>query len=110
MSGVRIHHTGGLANVGIAVEAVRPYLKGAQALEMCPRCGIPHAFKTVHLNLDNEGDVIVSKEVWAELKDLPGLPFEVANEVAKPPALIIGMNGYKVDETIKHHPFNGRRH
>jgi hypothetical protein len=73
---------------------------------------VPHAFKTVHLNLDNDGDVIVSKEAWAELKELPGLPFEVANEVKKPPPLIIGMTGYQPDEVppILHHPFEGRRH
>ena len=109
MPGIRLHHETE-RNCVIAVEAVRPYAKWAQARELCPLCGIPHAFKTVHLTLDNNGDVIVSKEVWAELKDLPGLPFTPENQVKKPPKLIIGMNGGPSERPkILAHQFEGRR-
>ncbi len=102
--GVRLHHKT-LKNCVLAIEAVRPYKEPYQ----CPLCGMIHLNKTVHLTLDGNGDVIVSKVAWKELKDLPGLPLEVANEVTKPPALILSLNGERTVVDIHEIPFEGRR-
>lgn len=104
MPGVRLHHET-LQNCVVAVEASRPYPQPYN----CPLCGTVHFHKMIHLNLDNEGDVIVSKEAWAEIKDVPNLPFTAENEVGKPPALILGLNGEKLDVEVHEHPFEGRR-
>lgn len=104
MPGIRLHHAE-LRNCTVAVECVRGY---AQPYS-CPLCNVTHRYKTVHLNLDNEGDVIVSTGVWEDLRDVPGLPFTYDADVASPPALIIGMNGQSAAPTIHPHPFEGRR-
>lgn len=104
MAGVRLHHSS-LASCTVAVEAVRSYKQPFA----CPLCAVTHQFKTVHLTLDNSGDVIVSKQVWLELKDLPGLPLEAMNDVKKPPALVLSMNGGVQAVEVTHVPFEGRR-
>ena len=102
-----MHHET-LTNATIAVECKRGYRQPYQ----CPLCNVTHNYKTVHLTLDSNGDVIVSKGVWnKDLKNHPNLPVTVKNEVSKPPALIIGGNGtaQKAAEEILHHPYEGRR-
>lgn len=56
-------------------------------------CGGTHLFKTHHLNIDEAGACIVSTGVYERIKGLLALEgYQVANEVAKPPRLGIGMN------------------
>lgn len=106
MPGIRLHHESLTAPATVAVECVRGYKQPYQ----CPLCGLTHDFKTVHLNLDGKGDVIVSKGVWDDLKDVPGLPFTVANEVKKPPMVTLSLDGYEPsDVPIHRHEFKGRR-
>jgi hypothetical protein len=108
MPGIKLHHET-LRNCTVAVECQRGY----RAPYNCPLCNVTHNYKTVHLNLDNEGDVIVSTGVWnTDLKDHPNLPFIYADDVKKPPALIIGMNGdggQQAARDILAHPYEGRR-
>lgn len=66
-----------------------PYTCTAPALG---GCGSTHLFKTHHLNLDETGSVIVSLGVYERIKGRMALDgFVLANEVAKPPALGIGL-------------------
>lgn len=56
-------------------------------------CGSIHLFKTHHLNLDATGAVIVSTGVYDLIKGRLALDgFIETNEVAKPPAIGIGMS------------------
>lgn len=106
--GIRIHHESA-RNCTVAVEAHRAYANPEGY--MCPLCGVVHFHKMVHLNLDNNGDVIVSKGVWnTDLKDLPMSPFTVTNEVKKPPKHVLSLDGgSKPRDDILTHPFQGRR-
>lgn len=104
MAGIRLHHPQ-LKNCVLAVEAVRAYKQPYQ----CPLCGTTHLHKTIHLTLDNEGDVIVSRKAWNELKDLPGLPVEMQNPVKEPPAIVLSMDGQQNELKIHEVPFQGRR-
>lgn len=92
MSGIRLHHSLYKAAVGstltYVVEVGAPYHKG---FHDCPDCGKRHLRKALHLRLDHQGDVIVSKQVYDALQPrlaLAGLTY--ANDVAKPPPLAIG--------------------
>lgn len=107
MPGIRLHHESLTAPATVAVECARGYRQPYQ----CPLCGTTHMHKTVHLNLDNKGDVIVSKGVWEDLKDVPDLPFTVANEVKKPPKVLLSLEDYDgpKPELIHPHRFAGRR-
>lgn len=58
----------------------------------CGRCGRVHEQKTIHLDVDETGHVIVSPEVWETLRGL-GSPFAFANEVANPPAQVVSLAG-----------------
>lgn len=106
MSGIRLHHDT-LRNCTVAVECKRGYRQPYQ----CPLCNVIHTHKTVHLTLDNEGDVVVSTGVWnKDLKNHPNLHLAYANDVASPPALVIG--GPDTDRAameILAHPYEGRR-
>jgi hypothetical protein len=52
----------------------------------CRLCGRPHEFKTYHFQLDGEGTIIVSTEIWQRLLAMPDHGgFEKVNVVAKPP-------------------------
>ena len=63
-------------------------------------CGGTHLFKTHHLNLDETGACIVSTGVYERIKEILALDgYVVANEVAKPPTIGIGMNPYKPGAT-----------
>lgn len=96
MPGVRLHHPT-LRSCTFTVEDVlRPY----RTPYTCPVCSVAHnapvthSHKTYHLDLDSEGDIIVSETVFAHLKTLPGLAGLLPkNEVQKPPDLVVGMNG-----------------
>ncbi len=59
---------------------------------LCPGCKAAHHMKTIHLVLDDQGSVIVSKGVFHELQEagMPGL--SVANEVEDPPSKTIVVN------------------
>jgi hypothetical protein len=107
MPSVRLHHESLRAPATVAVECARGYVQPYQ----CPLCGTTHMHKTVHLNLDDKGDVIVSKEVWKEIKDVPDLPFKAANEIKKPPKIILSLNDYDGPKTehLHRHEFRGRR-
>jgi hypothetical protein len=107
MPGIRLHHESLTAPSVVAVEVARGYAQPYQ----CPLCGTTHQYKTVHLNLDNKGDVIVSKGVWEDLKDVPMLPFTIGNEVKKPPKTLLSLDNYDgpKPERIHHHQFQGRR-
>jgi len=69
-----------------------------------------HHHKTVHLNLDNEGDVIVSEGVWnIDLKDRPDLPFTYEADVKNPPPLVISMGDPVEQRDVIAHLYEGRR-
>ncbi len=86
MSGVRLHHPM-LASCTLVIETELEYPVAYD----CPSCGKSHERKAIHLRLDSAGDVIVAPQILAELKKLPVMAgLEVANEVAKPPPLLIG--------------------
>lgn len=96
MPGVRLHHPTHRSCTFLAEDVTRPY----RVPVTCPVCSaahgapVQHHVKTYHLDLDSEGDVIVSETVFARLKTMPGLAgLFPKNEVAKPPDLVIGMNG-----------------
>lgn len=93
MSGIRLHHPLYRAEVGkvltYVVELPAPYLRSGGY--NCPDCGKQHANKAIHLRLDANGDVTVSKQIYESLQTIPtmaGLEFQ--NEVAKPPPLAVG--------------------
>lgn len=95
MPGVRIQHPRARSVTFTLADAARP-LRGPLACgarivvagELRP-CARTHTVKTYHLNLDETGATIVSAEVWAMLQRIPGQPFAVANEVARPPDQVI---------------------
>jgi hypothetical protein len=35
----------------------------------CPTCRIDHEYKTVHLNLNNDGDAVINEPLYQKLKD-----------------------------------------
>jgi len=86
VAGVRISHPTERSATYTLIDGSRPY----QEPLSCVRCGRIHPFKTYHLDLDGEGFTIVSPEVWARLGRIAGNPFTLANEVAKPPPLVVG--------------------
>lgn len=81
VGGVRLHHRTLRNTIVVLPVPHRPY----KVPFMCPTCGQTHKVKTYHINLDNEGDAIVSREIVDRLKEI-GLPdFEVLNVVRNPP-------------------------
>jgi len=86
-AGLRITHPTERGVTYLLVDGNRPYRFAVN----CVRCLRPHEMKTYHIDLDGQGAAIVSKEVWARLKRIPGQPFALDGEVAKPPAQIIGL-------------------
>jgi hypothetical protein len=87
MSGLRITHPSASSAIYTLVDGKRKYRKPLE----CWTCARTHVFKTYHITLDGNGAGIVSHEIWAKLKKIPGQPFSLSNEVAKPPAQVIGM-------------------
>lgn len=83
MPGVRIrHHT--RRNQQLPVPLLhKPFLDPHE----CHACNAWHPCKVLHLDLDGEGAVMVSPEIWADLQRTANCGgFRVVNEVAKPPA------------------------
>lgn len=105
MPGIRLHHPT-LRNATLAIEVARGYFTPFD----CPTCKRTHLFKTVHLRLDGNGDVIVSHVAWErDLRDTPNMPLEYVNTVGQPPGLILNFNSAAEEETVHHLPFEGRR-
>lgn len=89
MPGVRLAHETLRGQTLVLVHPTKRY----RVPYLCPRCNEVHERKTVHLDLDGEGTVIVSPGVFEELREmgLPGL--RVMNEVRRPPAQVISVGG-----------------
>jgi hypothetical protein len=81
MAGVRLGHES-LRNTTYVI--FHPYQK-YKVPYICGKCNTTHKFKAYHLDLDDQGAVIVSHGVFNALRavGLPGL--RVLNEVEKPP-------------------------
>jgi hypothetical protein len=81
--GVRIQHATERSTRLVLVDQRRPY---PQPLWCEPPCATTHTFKAYHLDLDESGACIVSREIVERIKALPGMGgFRVANAVPKPP-------------------------
>lgn len=94
MPGVRIRHATERSCTYVIVDQKRPYT----APVVCIACGVTHTFKTYHLTLDGNGAGIVSPEIAAKLGSFgPQTGFTVMNEVATPPAILIGINAPRGD-------------
>lgn len=87
MAGVRLHHPT-LASCAYVVELPQPFHSGLP--KMCPTCLKAHASKSLHLRLDANGDVFVTPGVLKELRKVFMAGLEVANEVPKPPPMMLG--------------------
>lgn len=91
-AGVRLRHANARNVRYTVVDSDRPYPVPYVCSE--PRlggCGSTHTFKTYHLNLDDQGTVIVNAVLFARIKPrLIADGFTVAGEVANPPPQIIG--------------------
>lgn len=85
MPGIRLRHPTRRSERFIATDNRRPY----KVPYACLECGITHEFKTYHLKLDDQGTVIVSKEIADRLLSMNGGEFEYANVVENPPAQVI---------------------
>ena len=85
MPGIRLHHAA-FASCTYVVELPQLYPQPYQ----CPSCGKQHDRKAIHLNLDSEGDVIVSTEIYEKLKTAFMAGLELANEIDNPPPLEVG--------------------
>ena len=85
-------------------EAGQEYL-----LPECGKCKTVHLCKTLHLQVDGEGAVLVSKEIWADMQRTPrNGGFILESAVAKPPpqtlqpeTKIIKIDGISMDGMIK---------
>ena len=86
MAGVRLHHpTFFSCNYVVELEAAYPEPYD------CPACKITHQRKSIHLRLDEHGDVIVAKGIFEQLQKAVGMAgLEVANEVTSPPPMFVG--------------------
>lgn len=58
---------------------------------VCPMCSTTHKVKTYHVQVDADGFAFVSKRIWNMMRRHGAHGFSVANEVAKPPAQIVGL-------------------
>ena len=55
---------------------------------------VTHTVKAYHFRLDSEGDIIVSPEIAARIKQIPtNAGLEIGNPVADPPPITISLNG-----------------
>lgn len=88
MPGVRLRHPTRRNERFVATDNRRPY----RVPYACLECGTTHECKTYHLELDDEGTVIVSKEIADRLLTLNGGEFEFANVVENPPAQTLTMS------------------
>lgn len=88
MPGVRIRH----ATLHSCLVLVPDLSRSLRKPYQCPTCNTVHACKTYHLNLDSDGTVIVSPEIWERLKRIQNHDFSLENEVRKPPPQVVGLN------------------
>jgi hypothetical protein len=88
MPGLRLTHPT-LRGVRLTVEVPNRRYTAPMA---CSSCNAFHERKTYHLDLDGEGAVIVSPEVWGQLQKVPGLELRFSNPVAKPPSRTLALN------------------
>ena len=90
MAGVRLGHSGLRNTTLVLFHPVKKYKNGPY---LCPKCGTSHVYKSYHLDLDDQGTVIVSVGVFNALREL-GLPgLTILNEVAKPPPQHLAVGG-----------------
>ena len=100
MSGIRLHHPSFRAAEGTTLTYVVELplsftvtKEGGRdrSAEPCPRCAKPHRNKSLHLDIDANGDVIVAPAIYAQLQTVPTMAgLEMVNEVKSPPPLFIG--------------------
>lgn len=68
----------------------KPFPMPQPAYPECGKCHIWHPCKTLHLQLDSDGAVIVSPQIWADLQRTANRGgFTVANPVTAPPTQTI---------------------
>lgn len=93
MPGVRVQHPTARSVRYTVVEPTVPYRQPYRCTAPAlGGCGAVHLFKTHHLNLDESGAAIVSMGVLARIRDRLVLDgFAIVNEVARPPAIGIGV-------------------
>lgn len=92
MPGIRLLAPPGIRNVRYTVvESANPYpVPYTCTPPTLGGCGSTHLFKTHHLNIDDTGHVIVSTGVYERISSRLALDgYVLANEVARPPALIL---------------------
>lgn len=96
MPGVRLHHPT-FTSLTYVVETPQAIPRP----RLCNSCGKVHERKAIHLRLDPQGDVIVSRAVYAKLQTVGLAGMQLSNEVKAPPPLIVGavdQPGYKTIE------------
>lgn len=86
MSGVRISHKSARAGMFTFAHNKRPY----RVPYLCPLCGTSHKVKTYHVAVDSDGFAFVSVEVWNMMRRHGAHGFSLSNEVANPPAQVVG--------------------
>ena len=87
MSGVRLSHDTARSGVFTFEHNKRPYA----VPYVCPMCATTHKVKTYHVSVDADGFAFVSREVWNMMRRHGAHGFHIANEVANPPAQLVGM-------------------
>lgn len=88
MPGVRIRH----ATLHSCLVLVPDLSRSLRRPYQCPTCNTVHTCKTYHLNLDSDGTVIVSPEIWERLKGIQDHDFSLENEVPNPPPQVVGLD------------------
>lgn len=101
MAGIRLRHPH-FARVTLVVELPSRYPRPYD----CPRCRKLHEYKAIHLQLDDQGCVIVARPVYEKLLQVHLAGMEVVNEVPRPPDMAIGAIEQLKAETIEV-PLNG---
>lgn len=93
MAGVRVQHATARNCRFTIVENDRPYpVPYTCTPPEFGGCGVTHLFKTHHLNLGEDGAVIVGDELYKKIKHLLVLNgFAETNVVKKPPTMGVGM-------------------
>lgn len=105
MAGIRLHHPTLRAGEGTTLTYVVELPQAYGQPYNCPACGKLHARKALHLRLDGNGDVIVSREIYLSLQQVYLAGLELVNEVPNPPPVSIGAVA-KDKERIVESPLN----
>lgn len=87
--GIQITHPTMRSVVALVTDQTRPY----KTPLMCPICRVIHTHKSLHIQLNDAGQALVSEGVLASLRrsgaiDAPG-GFRVTGSTKNPPALLI---------------------